>query len=465
MEEIDLKQLLTIFWKKKLIIIICVLAGFILGYTYNTFLMKPKYKATATFTLIANEGKMENDDITLNSKIINNYTEIAKSDSVLNEVISRLNLSIDKKDLKKSISIKVKKDTEYVELSVTLKDRENVANIANTIYEVLDEKIQSIYKIKNTEIVDNATIPDEPCNKSPIKYSAIGAGIGFALAIAIILVMHLLDDSVNDVDEVENKLNLPVIATFSRQDDPASLDWNPKSDYVEGFKALRTNLQFGKNGEDTKTIAVSSIFAGEGKSWVVTNLAIAFAKADYTVLIVDADLRKGIQNQKLEVEQKPGLIQLIKKVENIENFANWNKCIKKTQIDNVYLLPTGGNINDSSELLLSNKLNKIVAELKKGFDIIIFDSTPSALVTDAVVLSRVVDTNIIVTEFQKTKFRDLKKMKTNITNVGGKISGVIINKVDRSESKKYYYYYGEERSLAQNKKYDGRKISYKRGDF
>ena len=95
---------------------------------------------------------------------------------------------------------------------------------------------------------------------------------------------------------------------------------------------------------------------------------------------------------------------------------------------------------------------KIIEELKKGFDIIIFDSTPSALVTDAVVLSRLVDANIIVTEYEKTKYRDLKKMKTSIKNVGGKITGVIINKVNRKENGKYYYYYGEERGITTSKR-------------
>ena len=346
-----------------------------------------------------------------------------------------------------------KEDTEYVDLSVTLPERENTAIIANEIVKVLEEKVKNIYNMENLRIIDLAKTPLGPCNKSPIKFAAIGGAIGLVIAVASVLLLQVLDDSVNDVDDVESKLDIPVIATFSKQDNPTSLEWNAKDDYVEGFKALRTNLQFAKGMEHIQTIAVSSIFAGEGKSWVVTNLAMAYAKADYSVLIVDADLRKGVQNQKLGVQQKPGLIQLIQKIQNVEDFPDWNNYIKETKLENIFLLPTGGYISESSELLLSNKLSKIITELKKGFDIIIFDSTPSALVTDAIVLSRIVDTNIIVTEFEKTKFRDLKKMKNSIINVGGNISGVIINKVDRAASKKYYYYYGEEKSLAPSHKH------------
>ncbi len=466
MEEIDLKQLLRMFWRKRLLLIICTIIGLVIGYIYNAFLTTPKYKATATFLLSnsenTNETTITTTDVTLNSKIINNYTELAKSDAVLDEVMTRLKLSTSKSELKKSIAIKVKKDTEFVELSVTLPEKENSAIIANGIVQVLEEKVKTIYNMENLRIVDLAKTPLGPCNKSPMKYSAIGGAVGLVIAVVIVLLLQVLDDSINDVDDVENKLNLPVIATFSKQEDSNTLHWNAKADYVEGFKALRTNLQFSKGMENKQTIAVSSIFAGEGKSWVVTNLAMAYAKADYSVLIVDADLRKGVQHHKLGVQQKPGLIQLIQKIENVEDFPDWNKYIKETKLENIFLLPTGGNVSDSSELLLSNKLKKIIAELKKGFDIIIFDSTPSALVTDAIVLSRAVDTNIIVTEFEKTKFRDLKKMKNNIDNVGGNISGIIINKVDRVASKKYYYYYGEEKSLTTSSKHKKKSYEYKR---
>lgn len=460
MEEIDIKQLLKIFWRKKVIIMLLVIAGIILGYVYNAYFTTPKYKATATFLLSNSENADEattitQSDVTLNSKIINNYTELAKSDTVIDEVMTRQKIVVSKSELKKSIAIKIKKDTEFVELSVTLENKENAAIIANEIVKVLDEKVKDYYNMTNMRIIDLASVPIGPCNINPIKYAGIGGAIGFVLSVAIILLLYTLDDSIKDESDVESKLNIPVLAQFAEQPDSNKLDWNPKSDYVEGFKALRTNLQFSKSIEENHTIAICSIFPGEGKSWVATNLALAYAKADYRVLIVDADLRKGVQHAKLNVDQKPGLIQLIKKFSKTDSFQSWNNYIKETKYDNIYVLPSGGNIFDSSELLLSNRLSKIINELKKGFDIIIFDSTPSALVTDAVVLSRLVDSNIIVTEFEKTKMKDLKKIKRTIENVGGNISGVIINKVDRTVNKKYYYYYGNEKSMVVSKRGKG----------
>ena len=334
----------------------------------------------------------------------------------------------------------VKKDTEFVELSVTLPNNVESAEVANKITEVLDEKVKDIYNMDNLRIIDSAKIPDKPCNINPIKYAGIGGIIGLFFVCTIILIMHICDDSIKSDADVENKIKLPVLATFRKQSNSAISEWNPRLDYVEAFKVLRTNIQFSKQMLNKKTIAVSSCFPGEGKSWVASNLAIAFSKADYRVLVVDADLRKGVQHLKFEVNRKPGLIQLIKSKDAIEGFESCKKYITKTKFKNIYLLPSGGNISDSSELLLSNKIQYIIDSLKGAFDIIIFDSTPGALVSDASVLSRMVDSNIIVIESEKTRIRDLKKVKNSIENVGGGISGVVINKVNNKKSKDYYYY-------------------------
>lgn len=458
MEEIDLFQLVKTFWRHKLIVITVTLLGIVAGFVFNTYLTTPKYRATATF-LLSNSSSGENSegqaitttDVTLNSKIVNNYTELIKSDTILDEVINKYRINTPKSEIKKNISVKVRTNTEFVELSVALTNNQEATTVANGILDVLNEKVKDMYNMDNVRVVDSAKVPTSPYNKSPVKFSAIGGAVGFVLSCLIIILLNVFDDTIKDESDVEDKVGLQVLSAFSKQNHPDNLSWNPKSDYAEGFKVLRTNLQFSKSLNGKQIIAVCSVYPGEGKSWITTNLALAFARADYKVLIIDADLRKGVQYEKFHVDQKPGLIHIIRHVQDVEDVDNWRKCIKDTVVDNVKIIPSGGNILDSSEILLSNKLHKVIEGLKKEFDIIIFDSTPSALVTDAVVLSRVVDTNIIVSEFEETKIRDLKKLKREIENVGGHISGVVINKVNSGNSKKYYYYYGSEQSLVATK--------------
>lgn len=447
MEELDLKSLFESIWKKKSLIILLVIIGAILGFTFNKYYTTPKYKSTVTF-LLAQTGSSSSDssittsDVTLNSKLVENYSELIKSDSVISEALKQLNIQMSIPDLQKNITVDSKKSTEFIQLSVATEQKDLSPLIANKIVEVFTEKVKQIYKVENVHIVDSAIEPTSPYNITPTKYALIGACVGLVIALAIIFIINSFDDSLKSDKDIERALGLKTLATFRKQSKSTGLSWNPKDDYVEGFKVLRTNLQFVNRSKDIKVISVTSTLPGEGKSWVSANLALAFAKADYKVLIVDSDMRKGTQNAIFKIAQAPGLSDLIKSNDDPANFnLIASKYIYKTQINNVFVIPSGKLTFDSSELLISNKVNKIVTTLKENFDIIIFDSTPSTLVTDASIISRIVDTTIIVTEFDKTKMSNLHHIRDQIEEVGGNIAGIVINKVPSKRDS--YYYYGE----------------------
>ena len=449
MEELDLKELLTLIWKKKMLIVIMAITGIIIGMTYNLFFTTPKYKSTTDFLLAQSTDNIEGvdsittTDVALNSKLLNNYAELIKSDMILNEVLNRLGITLNMGELQKDISVENKKNTEFIELTVRSTDNQQAALFANKIIEVFNEKIKEIYNMENVHIVDEAKVSNEPYNINPTKYALIGAAIGIVVAMIIIFLQNMLDDSIRNENDIEHQLGIKTLAKFRKQPKNTKLGWNPKYDYVEGVKALRTNLQFVKRDKNIKTIAITSSMPGEGKSWITTNLALAYAKADYKVCIVDADMRKGTQHIKLGIEQTPGLSDLIKGSDDINNIRLiFDKYIQPTRIENISLLPCGKNTFDSSELLISNKLNKLVDILKANFDIIIFDSTPGTLVTDATILCRLVETNIIVVEHEKTKMKELKRIKDLIESVGGDLAGVVINKISDGKKKKEYYYYG-----------------------
>ncbi|MBO5348497.1 MAG: polysaccharide biosynthesis tyrosine autokinase [Clostridia bacterium] len=441
MEEIDIKSLLNLFWKKRIIIIIITIIGLLIGLVYNLFLTTPKYKAKTSF-LLAQSGVTENEtdkitttDINLNTKLLQNYTQLIKSDTVLYELPQRLNMNINVEQLKGNINIEKKTDTEFVEISVTDTEKQRAPLIANAIMEILIEKVKQIYKMDNIHIVSKATESSKPYNINPIKYGAIGAFIGAIISVLIILCKNMLDDTVKDETTVKQQLG---IKTLAKIQDQTKIHGNLKASYIEEIKSIRTNLQLVKRNKQIKSISVTSTCPGEGKSWIVCNLALAFAKADYKVCIVDADMRRGIIHSKFFVEQTPGLSDLIKS-DDIEYYELLsNKYIKETKIEGISVIPCGSITGDSSELLMSKKMTKLIDMLKQNFDIVIFDSTPSTLVTDAVVLSSLVETNIIVTEHEKTKMKDLKYVKELIESVGGDIAGIVINKASDENIKAYY---------------------------
>lgn len=225
---------------------------------------------------------------------------------------------------------------------------------------------------------------------------------------------------------------------------------DPKSPISEVFKTLRTNLQFMSNKKDgTISLLVTSTMPGEGKSWVSSNLGTAFAQTNKKVILIDSDMRKGRLHSIFETKIFPGLSNYL-----ADESSKIKDYIIPTEIENLSIIPAGNVPPNPSELLSSEKMLKGLEDLQKMFDVIIFDSTPCMLVTDAVIISRIVDATIIVSSHKSTKIENLKEVQKNIENVGGKIAGVIINKVPVS-LKKYkskYYYYGDRTKVENTKK-------------
>lgn len=233
----------------------------------------------------------------------------------------------------------------------------------------------------------------------------------------------------------------------------AELD--PKSPISEVFRTLRTNIQFMNTKGKLKTILVTSTFPGEGKSWVASNLAVTFAQAGKKVVLIDADMRKGRQYNIFGISPIPGLSNYLSGIDmdnderDIIDIADY---VQDTEVDNLFVMPAGNIPPNPSELLISPQMVDLLEQLKDLCDIVIIDGTPNELVTDSLILTRLVDSTIIVTASKQTKKDNLRRAIQNIQNVGGKIAGVVVNKVPIA-AKKYeqsYYYGSTEMSKARS---------------
>ena len=231
----------------------------------------------------------------------------------------------------------------------------------------------------------------------------------------------------------------------------AELD--PKSPISEVFRTLRTNIQFMNTKGKLKTILVTSTFPGEGKSWVASNLAVTFAQAGKKVVIIDADMRKGRQYSIFGVSPIPGLSNYLSGIGMDEDEElDIVDFVQETEVDNLFIIPAGNIPPNPSELLISPQMVDLLDQLKELCDIVILDGTPNELVTDSLILARLVDSTVIVTASEETKKENLRRAITNIQNVGGKIAGVVVNKVPIA-AKKYeqsYYYGSTEMKKAKN---------------
>ena len=229
---------------------------------------------------------------------------------------------------------------------------------------------------------------------------------------------------------------------------------DPKSPVSEMFRTLRTNLQFMGNSKKIQTVLITSTLPGEGKSWTSANLAVTFAQAGKKVVLVDADLRKGRQFSVFNVVARPGVSNYLSRVVNegeVYDVDDIRSFIRETDIDNLYVIPAGDVPPNPAELLVNSKMSQLLLDLKSQYDIIIFDAPPALLVTDAMILARMVDTCMIVVAHQETKMDNLNKVQKAIKNVGGNVAGVVINKmpmtVKRYQDSYYGDYYGSEQDI------------------
>ena len=217
------------------------------------------------------------------------------------------------------------------------------------------------------------------------------------------------------------------------------LNSNPKSRFSESIKTIRTNLAFSSIGKDLKVILMTSPEAGDGKSYISANLAVAYAQEGKRVLLIDADLRKGRQHEIFDVlnSVNAGYSNLIL---NYKDGMKLGKYILPTANENVELIPTGTTPPNPIELLASENNAKFIERVKEEYDIIILDCTPVIGLSDALVMTRFSDVNIAVVSCKKTKFENLDRVKKVFEQSNIKLGGVVVNKVQTKENRYYSYY-------------------------
>lgn len=210
---------------------------------------------------------------------------------------------------------------------------------------------------------------------------------------------------------------------------------NPKSQAAEAFRTLRTNIQFSSLDEDIRTLVITSTQPGEGKSTVLSNLAITMAQSGKKVLLMDCDLRKPTIHKKLGVSNQEGLTTLLAKEKSIE------QVVKTTNVTNFYVLTSGPIPPNPAELLGSKKMKSFINELHGYFDAILIDTPPVLAVTDAQILAALCDGVMFVAGYGQADKHAIVRAKELIDKVGGKLLGVVINKVPASARNHYYYNY------------------------
>ena len=219
MEELDLKELFQMFWNKKIYILLITLIFIVIGIIYTIGFVTPEYTSSTTLVLATGKGTESDNsitttDVTLNSKLISTYKELATSDKVVRKVISNLGIKISEESLKQSIDVKVVSDSELIKISVTNGNSENAARIANELANVFIEQVKEIYNIDNIHIVDEAEESDAPSNINHTKDVLIFAFIGIVASAIYVFIDNMLDTTVKNAEDIEKTCGVALIASI-----------------------------------------------------------------------------------------------------------------------------------------------------------------------------------------------------------------------------------------------------------
>lgn len=377
--------------------------------------------------------------------MLSTYTKIAKSNTVLEQVITLLHLDMSVQELAPLVQVEAVNNTQVFKISVSNANPELASRITNQLLEVFSKEVGSLYHVNNIYIMDEAEPSNTPYNIHHAKDLMMFFMFGLVASFGLVVILYLLDNTIKSEKDIEDYTGLSVLASipFCKTNAELIVKESPNSPISECFKTFRTNVMFSIQNKAFHTILVTSGDMSEGKSFVSSNLAVAFANSGKKVILIDTDMRKGRVHKIFGLQNETGLSTCLSEIATKGVKVNIKDFIRKTNLSNLHVMTSGIVPPNPSELLSSSHMARLLQALNKQYDVLICDGTPCMLVSDSIILSKMVDCTILVTANKTTKLDTLLKMKKSIELVGGNIGGAIFNMATLSgTSYQNGYYYG-----------------------
>ncbi|MCK5840950.1 MAG: polysaccharide biosynthesis tyrosine autokinase [Candidatus Sabulitectum sp.] len=327
---------------------------------------------------------------------------------------------------------------ELIALERNRRVNENIYILLRTRYE--EVKIAEIGQMGNVTIVDSA-LPGGMIKPTTRRNLIMGIMVGIASGIGLVFLINQMDNSMRNPEHLE-RLGIPLVGVIPRFSQKTKADSIPltliehsKSPNAEAIRDLRTSLSFSRPDKPIRILLVTSSGPREGKSSISANLAVAEAEAGKKVILLDCDLRRPTVNKTFGFKRKPGFTELI------TGKASIDEVVRETEVEGLFVICSGRIPHNPSEIIETASKKGVFRKISEQCDMLIIDTPPAAVVTDAVVIAPVVDSTILVVRSGKIQKKVVQGVWLKLARSGGHLSGAVINGFDPIRTYTSYSYY------------------------
>lgn len=428
--------------------------------------------------VIAINGQIEDITKSMNS-IVKNVLIIgpASNDPIYQSMMSTVisSITIIKADsgkiqaLNRVINKYSKKLRNLPRKEVTLAQLVRKKNVNEQIYTMLltkleEAKINEARAIAPVRIVDSAIVPTSPVKPRKKLNLIMGLFLGILVGVGGAFLLEYMDNTIKSPEIIEEHFGMPFIGIIpningsTKQQDnnyfairnKLITQYEPQSPIAEAYRVIRTNLQFASLDNPIKSILLTGVQPGDGKTTTVCNLAITYANMGLKTVVVDTDLRKAQIHKMFGIKENGGISNYLIEDTKLESITY------KTEIENLLIIPAGKIKGNFGEILNSNKMKNLIKSLNNKYDIILYDSPPILSVADPLILGSLMDGIILVVRYGFTDKDGLMHVKKTLSQHSTKLIGTILNDTHKeyySYGYRYYYndYYGGSKKKGKNK--------------
>jgi capsular exopolysaccharide synthesis family protein len=315
-----------------------------------------------------------------------------------------------------------------------------------TEYEDMYSNLLAVYQqgimdetqnVSNVIIADPASVANQTGPKT-MQNTVLAIVFGILVSGGVIFGINALDNTIKNPDDIRQKFNLPIlgiIANYQITKGKSIALVEPRSVITEAYRKLRTNINYVSIDRPLRRVVVTSAVPADGKTNVITNLAVVIAQSGKTITVIDADLRRPELHNSLGMENRFGLSDLF--VCPAEEFNNY---IQTNGIGGLSIITSGNIPPNPTELLTSHKMTEILDRINQNNELILIDTPPIVSVTDGAALAAKIDGVILVVRPGETPTNALAQTVEQLDRVGARILGVVINNVN-IRNRRYGYYY------------------------